>query len=35
DLANEVGFYDQSHFTKNFKKFERITPSRFRLKYKS
>ena len=35
DLANETGFYDQSHFTKNFKKFERITPSRFRLKYKS
>lgn len=35
DLANEVGFYDQSHFTKYFKKFERITPSRFRLKYKS
>jgi two-component system response regulator YesN len=34
-LANEVGFYDQSHFTKYFKKFERITPSRFRLKYKS
>ena len=35
DLANEVGFYDQSHFTKNFKKMERTTPSRFRLKYKS
>jgi len=35
DLANKVGFYDQSHFTKYFKKFERITPSRFRLKYKS
>lgn len=34
-LANEIGFYDQSHFTKYFKKFERITPSRFRLKYKS
>ena len=34
-LANEVGFYDQSHFTKYFKKFERITPSRFRLKYMS
>ena len=35
DLANEVGFYDQSHFAKNFKKFETITPFRFRLKYKS
>ena len=34
DLANEVGFYDQSHFTKNFKKFETMSPSRFRLKYK-
>jgi len=35
DLANEVGFYDQSHFTKNFKKTERMTPSHYRLKYKS
>jgi len=35
DLANEAGFYDQSHFTKHFKKIERITPSLFRLKYKS
>lgn len=35
DLSSEVGFYDQSHFTRNFKKLERITPSRFRLKYKS
>ena len=35
DLASEVGFYDQSHFTKNFKKMERMTPSSFRKKYKS
>ncbi len=35
DLANEVGYYDQSHFTKNFKKIERITPSYFRQKYKN
>ncbi len=35
DLANEAGFYDQSHFTKNFKKMERMTPSHFRFKYKS
>jgi len=34
DLANEVGFYDQSHFTRYFKKKEGITPSHFRLKYK-
>ncbi|MFP4082313.1 MAG: helix-turn-helix domain-containing protein [Candidatus Aminicenantes bacterium] len=35
DLSNEVGFYDQSHFTKNFKKMEKMTPSQFRSKYKS
>jgi len=34
DLANETGFYDQSHFTRYFKKKERTTPSHFRLKYK-
>jgi len=33
-LANELGFFDQSHFTKNFKKFEKMTPSHYRLKYK-
>jgi AraC-like DNA-binding protein/3-methyladenine DNA glycosylase AlkC len=35
DLAGQLGYYDQSHFTKNFKKLERITPSHFRLKYKT
>lgn len=35
ELANEAGFYDQSHFTKNFKKMEKTTPSRFREKYNS
>jgi len=35
ELADQLGYYDQSHFTKNFKKFERITPSHFRLKYKT
>jgi two-component system response regulator YesN len=34
ELADQLGYYDQSHFTKNFKKFEKITPSHFRLKYK-
>lgn len=34
DLAVEVGFFDQSHFTKTFKKFEKMTPSDFRNKYK-
>jgi two-component system response regulator YesN len=34
-LAGQLGYYDQSHFTKNFKKFEKITPSHFRLKYKT
>ncbi|MEW5901599.1 MAG: AraC family transcriptional regulator, partial [Acidobacteriota bacterium] len=35
DLADELGFYDQSHFTKMFKSFEKMTPSHFRLKYKT
>lgn len=35
NLANEAGFYDQSHFSKYFKKMERMTPFRFRLKHKS
>ena len=33
-VADELGFFDQSHFTKNFKRFERVTPLRYRLKYK-
>jgi two-component system, response regulator YesN len=35
ELAGQLGYYDQSHFTKNFKRFEKITPSHFRLKYRS
>jgi AraC-like DNA-binding protein len=35
ELADQLGYYDQSHFTKNFKKLEKITPSHFRLKYKT
>ena len=35
EVASECGFFDQSHFTKNFKRLERITPSHYRLKYKS
>ncbi len=35
ELAGQLGFYDQSHFTKNFKKIEKITPSHFRLKYRT
>jgi len=34
DLAVETGFFDQSHFTKTFKRTEKMTPSRFRRKYK-
>lgn len=34
DLAAEAGFFDQSHFTKTFKKFEKMTPSDFKRKYK-
>ena len=29
-IANEVGFYDQSHFIRNFKKIEGITPSQYK-----
>jgi len=35
ELADQLGYYDQSHFTKNFKKIEKITPSHFRLRYKT
>ncbi|HUU38477.1 MAG TPA: helix-turn-helix domain-containing protein [Candidatus Desulfaltia sp.] len=35
ELAAELGYCDQSHFTKNFKKLEKITPSHFRLRYKT
>ena len=35
DLADELGYFDQSHFTRHFKKSEKITPSHFRLKYKT
>jgi two-component system response regulator YesN len=34
DVAVEAGFYDQSHFSKAFKKAARIPPARFRRKYK-
>ena len=34
DCSIEVGFFDQSHFTKTFKQVERITPYQFRRKYK-
>jgi two-component system response regulator YesN len=33
DSAIEAGFFDQSHFTKTFKRIERMTPSHFRKKY--
>jgi two-component system response regulator YesN len=35
ELAAELGYCDQSHFTKNFKKIEKTTPSHFRLRYKT
>ena len=34
DLAIEIGFFDQSHFTKTFKKIEKMPPSHFRRKYR-
>jgi len=34
DVASEIGFFDQSHFTKTFRKKEKMTPSHFRLKYR-
>ena len=34
EIALEAGFFDQSHFSRNFKRFEKLTPVRFRLKYK-
>jgi len=33
DIATEIGFFDQSHFTKTFHKKEKMTPLHFRLKY--
>jgi transcriptional regulator GlxA family with amidase domain len=33
-VAVETGFFDQSHFSKAFKKAAKIPPSRFRRKYK-
>ena len=34
DAAIEAGFFDQSHFTKTFKKMEKTTPHHFRRKYR-
>jgi len=34
DVAIEAGFFDQSHFTKTFKKMEKTTPHHFRRKYR-
>ncbi|HUU51592.1 MAG TPA: helix-turn-helix domain-containing protein [Candidatus Heimdallarchaeota archaeon] len=34
DSAIKTGFFDQSHFTKTFKRIERMTPSHFRKKYR-
>ncbi len=34
DCSIEIGFFDQSHFTKTFKQVERITPYQFQRKYK-
>ena len=30
DIAFTLGFYDQSHFSKTFKYFEGVSPSKFR-----
>jgi len=34
DLAVELGFFDQSHFTRTFKQTERMPPSHFRRKFR-
>jgi len=34
DCAIELGFFDQTHFTKTFKQVENMTPSQFKHKYK-
>jgi two-component system response regulator YesN len=34
DVATAAGFFDQSHFTRTFKRIERMTPFHFRRKYK-
>jgi YesN/AraC family two-component response regulator len=34
DCAIELGFFDQTHFTKTFKQVENMTPSQFKRKYK-
>ncbi len=33
DIATETGFYDQSHFTRHFRKITGITPKAYRLQY--
>ena len=30
DLSVSLGFYDQSHFSKTFKKFTGVSPSKYR-----
>jgi two-component system response regulator YesN len=34
DVAIEAGFFDQSHFSKTFKRMEKMTPFHFRKKYR-
>ena len=33
DIAHAVGFYDQSHFTRTFKRFRAVTPHQYRLRH--
>ncbi|MEK3698008.1 AraC family transcriptional regulator [Paenibacillus sp. FSL R10-2199] len=35
EIANHLNFYDQSHFIKVFKRYQKITPKRYRLKTKN
>jgi AraC-like DNA-binding protein len=35
DIAQESGFYDQSHMTKAFKTIRRITPGKYRRQHRS
>jgi AraC-like DNA-binding protein len=34
-IAAQVGFYDQSHFTKRFRKVTGLTPAQYRQRYLS
>ena len=35
DIAQEVGFYDQSHMTRAFKTIRHVTPGEYRRKHRA